>query len=97
MAQMGHGLRGCEEIEPGWISAVRSSRQPLRSFLRMRKLLNAINHVLHAEGALGRVSKHAPKPMQRLQMLRDRFLHTLFRRKDEEGDAAVNHLNAPEH
>src|ERR1700730_5707735 len=36
----------------------------------MRKLLNAINYVSHAEGALGRVSKHTPKPMQRLQVLR---------------------------
>jgi hypothetical protein len=33
----------------GWINVVRSSRQPLRGFLRMRTLLNAINRSPHAE------------------------------------------------
>ena len=74
--------RACEEIGvyyaiSGWISAVRSLRQPRRGFLRVRKFLNAIDHVPHAEGALGRVSKHAPKPMQRLRALRGRFPRTL--------------------
>jgi protein SCO1/2 len=41
----------------------------------MRKFLNPINSLPHAEGALGRFSKHAPKPMQRVQVLRGRFLH----------------------
>src|SRR5216683_2148231 len=74
--------RACEEIGvyyaiSGWISDVRSLRQPRRGFLRVRKFLNAIDHVPHAEGALGRVSKHAPKPMQRLRALRGRFPRTL--------------------
>src|SRR5580700_5321262 len=41
--------RGCEELTIGWISAVRPSRQPLRGFLRMRTILNAINDTPHAE------------------------------------------------
>jgi hypothetical protein len=35
--------------EIGWISAVRSSRQPLRGFLGMRNSVNAINDFPHAE------------------------------------------------
>jgi hypothetical protein len=64
---------GVDHAIRGSISAVRSSRQPQRGFLTMRKFLNAIDHVPHAEGATcpeeppqaasrrGRVSKHAPK------------------------------------
>jgi hypothetical protein len=33
----------------GWISALRPSRQLLRSFLRMRNFLNAIKDFPHAE------------------------------------------------
>jgi hypothetical protein len=33
----------------GWIGAVRSSRQPLRGFLRMRDFLNAIKSLPHPE------------------------------------------------
>src|SRR5271165_5691428 len=33
----------------GWINAVRSSRQPLRGFLRMRNWVNAINDIPHAD------------------------------------------------
>jgi len=35
----------------GWISAVRSSRQPLRGFLRMRSFVNAINDFLMLRSA----------------------------------------------
>jgi len=38
-----------KELTIGWIGAVRSSRQPLRGFLRMRNSVNAINHFPHAE------------------------------------------------
>jgi hypothetical protein len=72
----------CEEIETGWISAVRSSRQPLRGFLRMRKFLNVINDIPHAE----------ERPWARLEARTEadarwlghgnRFLHTRFRGND---------------
>jgi hypothetical protein len=38
-----------KEFTFGWISAVRSSRQPLRGFLRMRNAVNAIKDSPHAE------------------------------------------------
>jgi hypothetical protein len=38
-----------KELPIGWISTVRSSRQPLRGFLRMRNSVNAINDFPHAE------------------------------------------------
>jgi hypothetical protein len=45
----------------GWISAVRPSRRPLRSLLRMTDFLNAINDIPHGEERQGRVSNHAPR------------------------------------
>jgi hypothetical protein len=48
-----------------WISAVRSSRQPLRGFLRVRNSVNAIKNCPHAEEHPRRcVSKHATTRMQ---------------------------------
>ena len=38
-----------KEFKIGWISTVRSSRQPLRGFLRMRSFLNPIKDLPHAE------------------------------------------------
>jgi hypothetical protein len=38
-----------KELMIGGISVVRPSRQPLRGFLRMRALLNAISNLPHAE------------------------------------------------
>jgi hypothetical protein len=38
-----------DEFKIGWISTVRSSRLPLRGFLRMRNSANAIKVFPHAE------------------------------------------------
>ncbi len=38
-----------KELTIDWISTVRSSRQPLRGFLRMRNSINAIKDFPHAE------------------------------------------------
>ena len=43
------GLAETRPLAKGWISALRSSRQPLRGFLRMRNYINAINDIPHAE------------------------------------------------
>jgi hypothetical protein len=42
-------LRASEELTIGWIGDVRSSRQPLRGFLRMRTVLEPIEGIPHAE------------------------------------------------
>jgi len=42
-----------------WINAVRPSRQPLRSFLRMTFFLNIIINLRHSEEAQSAVSKDA--------------------------------------
>ena len=68
---------------------MRSSRQPLRGFLRMRILRNAINHGPHAEGALGRVSKHAPKPVQWCRCYAANFSHALGSGMITPGEAAT--------
>jgi hypothetical protein len=75
----------------GWISAVRPSRQLLRSFLRMRDFLNAIKGFPHAE-------EH-PKGASRSTHGRDAayFLAASFAGKTKDGDAALNHVNASEH
>jgi hypothetical protein len=67
----------------GWISVARSSRQPLRGFLRMRNSVNAIKDFPHAE----------ERPRARLEarndadaasaLLRGQFHHTLLCRYDE--------------
>ena len=50
-----------QELTIGWIGAVRSSRQPLHGFLRMRNSVNGIKDFPHAEERpRGCVSKHAP-------------------------------------
>jgi hypothetical protein len=72
------GFEGVRKSTIGWISAVRPSRQLLRSFLRTRSFLNAIEDFLMLRSAQGRVSKHA-RPHCR------QFADTLLRRDDRKG------------
>jgi NodT family efflux transporter outer membrane factor (OMF) lipoprotein len=57
------------KLTNGWIGVVRPSRQPLRGFLRMRGILNAIDNAPHAEERLwGRLEARTTS-MQRLVSL----------------------------
>jgi hypothetical protein len=57
MADMVPTFEAVKKLTSGWIGAVRSSRQPLRGFLRMRTFLNAINDIPHAEERLKGASR----------------------------------------
>jgi hypothetical protein len=56
-AALGPRFRACEEIENRWINAVRPSRQPLRGFLRMTEIINAIKGLRHGEERLKGASR----------------------------------------
>ena len=77
-------FEGVRKFTIGWISAVRPSRQLLRSFLRMRDFLNAIKGFPHAE-------EH-PKGASRSTHGRDaaNFLTASLRREDENRRIPVN-------
>ena len=84
-------FEGVRKFTIGWISAVRPSRQLLRSFLRMRDFLNAIKGFPHAE-------EH-PKGASRSTHGRDaaNFLTASLRREDENRRIPVNEPYESEH